>query len=161
MKKNYFVILLFAALFIGFNTLQAQTTLHSYGQYSAPTFNTLQLDTSAHQHQNEGAINPSKPADNTIEVNTAFVGSIDNTTLTIAGYTTGKVAVGQLLIGPGIAEGTKVVSGSGNTWQLNVSNSVTGISILAGSPSNNGLINGNTINNNAGVGVNNGTNSNQ
>jgi hypothetical protein len=57
-----------------------------------------------------------------------FSGSISGTTLTVGTVNYGAVAVGQILTDGGagfIASGTKVLSGSGTSWQVNISQSVT------------------------------------
>ena len=50
-----------------------------------------------------------------------FVGSITTTTLTISSLTSGTVAVGQLVTGGGVTSNTYIVSGSGLSWTVSIS----------------------------------------
>ena len=54
-----------------------------------------------------------------------FKGTISGTTLTITSLVSGTIASNQSLFGLNIASGTVIVSGSGTTWTLNQSNSVS------------------------------------
>lgn len=56
-------------------------------------------------------------------------GSISGTTLTVSGTVSGTFVIGMVLSGSGISPGTYIVSGSGSTWNLNVSNVVSAILI--------------------------------
>ena len=50
-----------------------------------------------------------------------FSGSISGTTLNVSGVTSGAIMVGQKLVGAGITENTKIISGNGSTWEVNES----------------------------------------
>lgn len=50
--------------------------------------------------------------------------SISGQTLTIGSVTSGTVAIGQLVTGTNVAPGTVILSGSGTTWTVNVSQTV-------------------------------------
>jgi hypothetical protein len=54
-----------------------------------------------------------------------FEGTISGTTLTITSVLSGTITAGQALFGVGIANQTVIVSGSGSTWTLNQSNTIT------------------------------------
>ena len=49
-----------------------------------------------------------------------FTGSISATALTVSGVT-GTIAIGQTLVGPGVPDGTTIVSGSGTSWVISAS----------------------------------------
>lgn len=53
----------------------------------------------------------------------SFTGTIAATVLTVSGVT-GTVAIGQAVFGPGVAAGTTIVSGSGTTWAVSISQTV-------------------------------------
>lgn len=55
----------------------------------------------------------------------AIVAAISGTTLTISSVTSGTVAVGQAVTGAGVAPGTTILSGSGTTWVVSVSQTVS------------------------------------
>jgi len=55
--------------------------------------------------------------------------SIAGTTLTIGTIVTGAVVIGQIITGTGIVAGTYVVSGTGLSWQVSLTNTVTNIAI--------------------------------
>jgi len=55
--------------------------------------------------------------------------TIDGTTLTIGTITSGRVTGKQFLDGNGITPGTKIVSGSGDTWIVNKEQTVSATSI--------------------------------
>lgn len=61
-----------------------------------------------------------------------FTGSISGTTLTISSLTSGSVYAGQNLRGANIAPGTVIVSGSGLTWTVNNSQTVSSTTITSG-----------------------------
>jgi hypothetical protein len=65
-----------------------------------------------------------------------FTGIISGTTLTVFGSVTGDaLAVGRTVRGRGITAGTRIISGSGTSWQVNQSMSATGsITITATIP---------------------------
>ena len=69
----------------------------------------------------------------------SFTGTISGTTLTVSGVT-GTIAVNQTLSGPGVAPGTTIISGSGTTWTVDVSQSLGPLSMTSTSyqPLNNG-----------------------
>ena len=52
-------------------------------------------------------------------------GSISGTTLTVSGTVSGTFAIGMAITGAGINAGTYIVSGSGSTWNLNISDVVS------------------------------------
>ena len=51
-------------------------------------------------------------------------GSISGTTLTVASVTSGVVAVGQTVVGAGVAPGKYITGGAGASWQVNISQTV-------------------------------------
>jgi hypothetical protein len=53
--------------------------------------------------------------------NATFYGYITGTTLTVASGLVGTITTNQYLSGTGITPGTKIVSGSGTSWQINIS----------------------------------------
>lgn len=62
-----------------------------------------------------------------------FVGSISGTTLTVTSVISGTIEVGQRLYAQGlVAAGTEIVSGSGTTWIVNTSQTVSATTIVAG-----------------------------
>ena len=61
-----------------------------------------------------------------------FTGSSSGTTLTISSLTSGSVYAGQNLRGANIAPGTVIVSGSGLTWTVNNSQTVSSTTITSG-----------------------------
>jgi hypothetical protein len=65
---------------------------------------------------------------------TSSASSISGTALTIGGTVTGTFAIGQGLQGAGILSGTTIVSGSGTSWQVSVSQTIgpIGINGIAG-----------------------------
>jgi len=54
-----------------------------------------------------------------------FEGTISGTTLTVTRVLSGTIAASQALFGVGISNETVIVSGSGSTWTLNQSNTIT------------------------------------
>ena len=54
-----------------------------------------------------------------------FSGSISGTTLSVSNLTTGAVAIGQQVFGIGVTPETVIVSGSGTTWTVNISQTVS------------------------------------
>ena len=54
-----------------------------------------------------------------------FQGTISGTTLTVTRFISGTIAAGQSLFGVGITGETVIVSGSGSTWTLNQSNTIS------------------------------------
>lgn len=54
---------------------------------------------------------------------TSFTGAISGTTLTVSGVT-GTIAAGQFVYGTGVAPGTVIVSGSGTSWVVAISQTV-------------------------------------
>lgn len=62
----------------------------------------------------------------------AFTGTISGTTLTVASVTSGALAAGQYIYGPGVAPGTFLVSGAGTTWTLNFSQTVATAVAMSG-----------------------------
>lgn len=64
------------------------------------------------------------PGNSTATTYNTFTGSISGTTLTISGLTGTAMTIGQDVFGAGVAPGTFVISGSGTTWQVAVSQTV-------------------------------------
>jgi hypothetical protein len=54
----------------------------------------------------------------------AFTGSINGTALTVGTVTSGTIAIGQILSGPGVAAGTRIVSGAALAWQVSIAQTV-------------------------------------
>jgi len=54
-----------------------------------------------------------------------FTGSITGTTLTVTNLQSGTIAVGQVLFGVGVSQETVILSGSGGTWTVNISQTVS------------------------------------
>lgn len=54
-----------------------------------------------------------------------FTGSISGTTLTVSNLQSGTIAVGQVLFGVGVAQETVILSGSGSSWTINISQTVS------------------------------------
>lgn len=54
----------------------------------------------------------------------SFTGVIAGTTLTVSSVT-GAVAIGQFVMGTGVAPGTWIVSGSGTSWTINLSQTIS------------------------------------
>jgi len=65
-----------------------------------------------------------------------FVGSISGTTLTVTSVTSGTIATGQYLNGLGVTPGTTISSGSGSSWVITPSQTVSSTTITA-----NGIVN--------------------
>lgn len=65
----------------------------------------------------------------------AFTGSISGTTLTVSSVTSGEIKVGQHIVAPAVdgvfplAQNTMIVSGSGSTWVVSVSQTVSEIAM--------------------------------
>ena len=59
----------------------------------------------------------------------ATAGSISGTTFTAGGTITGTFAVGMALSGTGVASNTRILSGSGTSWTVTVSQTVTSTTI--------------------------------
>lgn len=53
-----------------------------------------------------------------------FTGSISGTTLTVTDTTGGSPAVGMMISGNSLVNGTQIISGSGSTWTINTSQTV-------------------------------------
>lgn len=53
-----------------------------------------------------------------------FRGSISGTTLTIASVSSGTIAIGQQVLGIGVANETVITGGSGTSWTVNISQTV-------------------------------------
>jgi hypothetical protein len=54
-----------------------------------------------------------------------FTGSISGTTLTVSNLQSGTIAAGQVLFGVGVSQETVILSGSGSTWTVNISQTVS------------------------------------
>ena len=77
---------------------------------------------------NFGAPSPSSGA------TASFTGSISGTTLTVTSTVTGTIAIGQVLsgnLGSGVVTGTTIVSGSGTSWVVSISQTVPSTSFTA------------------------------
>ena len=68
---------------------------------------------------------------------TVFIGSSSSsTTLSVSSFVSGSLAIGMCITGTGVAAGTYIVSGSGSTWTMSVSQTIasgtyiTGVSII-------------------------------
>lgn len=61
----------------------------------------------------------------------SFTGSISGTTLTATGIT-GTIYTGQNIVGANVAPGTSIVSGSGGTWTVSVSQTVASTAMTSG-----------------------------
>ena len=70
-----------------------------------------------------------------------FLGSISGTTLTVTSLVSGTITVGNALYGTGILQGTFIVSGSGSTWTVNLSQTVVsdGSSLITATAFNNNI----------------------
>jgi hypothetical protein len=66
-----------------------------------------------------------------------FTGSISGTTLTVTSVTSGAIEIGNALYGTGITQGTFITSGSGISWTVNQSQTVSSITITANAFNNN------------------------
>jgi hypothetical protein len=58
-----------------------------------------------------------------------FTGSISGTTLTSGTVTEGAITIGQIISGTGVTAGTIIVSGSGTSWVVSASQTVTSTTI--------------------------------
>ena len=58
-----------------------------------------------------------------------FNGTISGTLLTINSVTSGTIATGMTLTGTGIAPGTQITGGSGSSWTINYSQSVSSLNV--------------------------------
>ena len=54
-----------------------------------------------------------------------FTGSISGTTLTVSNLQSGTIAIGNALFGVGVAQETVITGGSGTSWTVNISQSVS------------------------------------
>ena len=54
-----------------------------------------------------------------------FTGSISGTTLTVSNIQSGTIAIGQVLFGVGVSQETVITGGSGTSWTLNISQTVS------------------------------------
>jgi len=54
-----------------------------------------------------------------------FTGSISATTLTVSNIQSGTIAIGQVLFGVGVAQETVITGGSGTSWTINISQTVS------------------------------------
>jgi len=73
---------------------------------------------------------------------TATAGSISGTTLTLGGTISGTFSSGMILSGTNVLPGTRIVSGSNNTWQINQSQTVSATTISGITTDLGGLVNG-------------------
>jgi len=70
-----------------------------------------------------------------------FLGSITGTTLTVTTLVSGTITVGNALYGTEVLQGTFIVSGSGSTWTVNLSQTVVsdGSSLITATAFNNNI----------------------
>jgi hypothetical protein len=61
-----------------------------------------------------------------------FVGAITTTTLTVASVTSGTIAIGMVLSGTGVTVGTTITAGSGSSWTVTPSQTVTAGTSITG-----------------------------
>jgi len=72
------------------------------------------------------------PADTgAVAAGASFTGSISGTTLTATGIS-GTIYAGQNIVGANVAPGTAIVSGSGGTWTVSVSQTVSSTAMTSG-----------------------------
>lgn len=73
---------------------------------------------------------------------TSTASSISGTTLTLGGTISGTFLSGMILSGPNVLPGTRIVSGSNNTWQVNQSQTASAATISGITTDLGGLVNG-------------------
>jgi hypothetical protein len=56
--------------------------------------------------------------------NATFTASISGTTMTVTATASGTIAVGQSVLGAGVADGTTIVSGSGSSFVVSTTQTV-------------------------------------
>lgn len=70
-------------------------------------------------------VSPSQTASTTtitgVAGNASFTGAITGNVLTVSGTVVGTIKVGQVISGTGVSPGTMILSGSGLTWYLSIS----------------------------------------
>lgn len=59
----------------------------------------------------------------------SFTGSIATTTLTVSGDLIGTIVIGEVITGTGVTAGTRILSGSGTTWTVSASQTVSSTTI--------------------------------
>ena len=69
-------------------------------------------------------------ANNSAGTGATFTGTISGTTLTTSN-TTGVIAIGQTVVGTGVLTNTVITGGSGSTWTVNFSQSVSSVSMTS------------------------------
>jgi len=62
----------------------------------------------------------------------SFTGGISGTTLTVSAIASGVIFPGQRISGTGVTSGTEIISGSGTTWTVNISQTVSGGTTFTG-----------------------------
>ena len=67
-----------------------------------------------------------------------FTGAISGTTLTVSSVT-GTVAIGQFVYGAGVQSGTIITAGSGTSWTVSVSQTVTSEAMSSVTAANNDI----------------------
>jgi hypothetical protein len=67
----------------------------------------------------------------------SFTASISGTTMTVTGTPTGTIAIGQFVYGAGVAPGTCITAGSGTSWTVAVSQTVTSEALISVAPNQN------------------------
>ena len=87
-------------------TLQSVPLVAGQATYSVPNSNITMLDTYI------------------VTGGVWFTGSINGTTLTVTDTTNGSPAVGMVISGNSLYNGTQIISGSGTTWTVNTSQTV-------------------------------------
>ena len=60
-----------------------------------------------------------------------FIGSISGTTLTVASVTSGTIVIGTGISGTGVTVGTTITAGSGSSWTVSASQTVSSTTITA------------------------------
>ena len=109
------------------NIVYSITKTYSYTQVGTLTTSTGQVSITDNILQN------------TITTECNFVGSISGTTLLVTTINSGALAIGQelqVITGSGIVSGTKIISGSGSTWTVSISQTVPSSTILSNGYSN-------------------------
>ena len=64
---------------------------------------------------------------------TQFTGNISATTLTVSAVTSGTISIGMIISGNGVTSGTTITSGSGNSWTVSPSQTVSSGTSMVGS----------------------------
>jgi len=67
----------------------------------------------------------------TLSSGASFTAAIAATTLTVSVVASGTIAIGQVIVGAGVAVGTKITAGSGLSWTVNTSQTVLSTAMVA------------------------------